>query len=59
MFSYLGLFVKITELKEMYEAVRTASIKTKVDIFVKRVLPKYPPVFHEWFLTNFSNPTKW
>ena len=43
----------------MYEAVRTASIKTKVDIFVKRVLPKYPPVFHEWFLTNFSNPTKW
>ncbi|KAJ3252885.1 serine/threonine-protein kinase M1 [Chytriomyces hyalinus] len=27
--------------------------------FTKLVLPRFPPVFHEWFLETFPEPTKW
>ncbi|KAJ3412040.1 serine/threonine-protein kinase M1 [Chytridiales sp. JEL 0842] len=29
------------------------------EIFTTMVLPKFPPVFHEWFLETFPEPTKW
>lgn len=29
------------------------------EIFTKKVLSKYPPVFHEWFLTMFPEPSSW
>ncbi|KAI8612937.1 hypothetical protein BC830DRAFT_1134506 [Chytriomyces sp. MP71] len=29
------------------------------EAFVKLVLPKYPAIFHEWFLETFPEPTKW
>jgi len=54
-----GCVAKISELKQLYDTMRTASLSTKVDVFTNRVIPKYPAVFHEWFLTNFSNPKKW
>ncbi|KAJ3040430.1 serine/threonine-protein kinase M1 [Rhizophlyctis rosea] len=29
------------------------------DIFTKFLLPKYPPVFYEWFVEMFPEPTQW
>lgn len=29
------------------------------DRFVKRLLPRHPPVFHEWFISQFPEPTRW
>lgn len=54
-----GIVVKIQELKQLYEPMKSSNLRTKVDIFVNRILPKYPPVFNEWFLNSFSSPTKW
>lgn len=32
---------------------------TKVEIFERKVLPKFPAVFHEWFTTTFPDPAAW
>lgn len=32
---------------------------SKVEVFKNVVLPKHPPVFREWFLETFPEPTKW
>ncbi|KAI9105925.1 hypothetical protein DFS34DRAFT_36356 [Phlyctochytrium arcticum] len=29
------------------------------EIFTQMILPKFPPVFHEWFLETFTEPTRW
>ncbi|KAI8805845.1 ataxia telangiectasia and Rad3 related, isoform CRA_a [Cladochytrium replicatum] len=29
------------------------------EIFVKHLLPRHPPVFHEWFVETFPEPTRW
>uniref|UniRef100_H2XN24 Serine/threonine-protein kinase ATR n=1 Tax=Ciona intestinalis TaxID=7719 RepID=H2XN24_CIOIN len=31
----------------------------KLDIFRNKLLPRHPPVFHEWFLSTFTNPSSW
>ncbi|XP_047134569.1 serine/threonine-protein kinase atr isoform X1 [Hydra vulgaris] len=55
-----GLTVKVHELKQLYEPLtKSTCLKTKIDIFTNQILPRYPPVFHEWFISNFTNPTKW
>ena len=28
-------------------------------IFLEELLPRFPPVFHQWFLENFPEPTSW
>ena len=32
---------------------------SKVGIFTDQVLPKFPPVFHEWFVDMFPEPGAW
>ena len=32
---------------------------TQQEIFVRKLLPKFPPVFAEWFVNNFPDPTMW
>ncbi|EXJ90418.1 hypothetical protein A1O1_03519 [Capronia coronata CBS 617.96] len=31
----------------------------KIQIFPTRVLSKFPPVFHEWFVESFPDPSAW
>ncbi|CAN8011643.1 unnamed protein product, partial [Ixodes pacificus] len=31
----------------------------KLDVFKNKLLPKFPPVFVEWFHKNFPDPTAW
>ncbi|KAE8234278.1 hypothetical protein CF326_g676 [Tilletia indica] len=33
--------------------------RRSVEIFEARLLVKFPPVFHEWFLATFSEPSAW
>lgn len=49
-------------MKKIYDGIK---IQQKTDpqkcgeVFSKQILPLYPPVFHEWFLDNFPEPTAW
>ena len=29
------------------------------ELFTDVLVPRHPPVFHEWFLKNFPDPAKW
>ncbi|RKP36998.1 hypothetical protein BJ085DRAFT_14939 [Dimargaris cristalligena] len=29
------------------------------EVFEKQILPLFPPVFHEWFLARFPDPSEW
>ncbi|CAD6885848.1 unnamed protein product [Tilletia laevis] len=41
------------------EARLSPDSRRSVEIFEGRLLVKYPPVFHEWFLATFSEPSAW
>lgn len=51
-----SLFVRRQELKQI---LANKSRLPPQDLFVKKLLPKYPPVFIEWFLATFPDPIKW
>ncbi|XP_040283994.1 serine/threonine-protein kinase ATR isoform X1 [Bufo bufo] len=38
---------------------KTAPLEEKLKIFKETLLPRHPPVFHEWFLRTFPDPTSW
>ncbi|ORY85369.1 hypothetical protein BCR35DRAFT_264576 [Leucosporidium creatinivorum] len=46
------------ELKRVFDTIRDDPRKTG-DRFINEVLKNYPPVFHEWFLENFPEPSAW
>ena len=51
---------RVSELKSIYDVMTTEKDMDKKNaIFLNKVLPKFPSVFHEWFLTTFLSPTKW
>lgn len=50
-----GMYVSPQEVKQMMEQKN----KSAHDIFVKEVLPKYPPLFYQWFLGTFPEPHRW
>ena len=33
--------------------------RTKIQIYRQKLLPRHPPVFSEWFLRTFPDPTSW
>ncbi|KAI8840920.1 hypothetical protein BC829DRAFT_16893 [Chytridium lagenaria] len=50
-----GSYVQPQEVKQMLDSKGMSPR----DTFVREVLPRFPPVFHEWFLEMFPEPTKW
>lgn len=46
-----------TELRPLLDEARSSPSKTS--IFIDRVLPKFPAVFHEWFVDMFPEPGAW
>ncbi|KAJ4479010.1 hypothetical protein J3R30DRAFT_3881305 [Lentinula aciculospora] len=42
-----------TKIKAMNDGNKAA------ELFTKKVLSLYPPVFHEWFIETFPEPTAW
>lgn len=50
------------QLKKVYEGLKTAQKTDLVKcgkVFTEEVLPAVPPIFHEWFMSNFPEPTAW
>ncbi|KAJ3030098.1 UNVERIFIED_CONTAM: serine/threonine-protein kinase M1 [Siphonaria sp. JEL0065] len=52
-----GSYVSPQEVKELLE--RKQPGPESATAFADMVLPRFPPVFHEWFLETFPEPTKW
>ncbi|GFU19135.1 hypothetical protein NPIL_402701 [Nephila pilipes] len=53
-----GMFVTGREIRAMMPS-KTATYEEKLNIFKTKFLPRFPPVFHEWFKIVFSDPTAW
>ncbi|KAF5293803.1 hypothetical protein FQA39_LY03288 [Lamprigera yunnana] len=53
-----GLGVPTRELKNLY-CDQKDPLSKKHDRFVKSLLPKYPPIFNEWFRKTFPDPQSW
>ncbi|KDN44907.1 hypothetical protein K437DRAFT_224659 [Tilletiaria anomala UBC 951] len=46
------------DVKNAFEEQK-ANHKTAAMVFENKALAKYPPVFHEWFLATFPEPSAW
>ncbi|GAA6058573.1 hypothetical protein JCM10212_007012 [Sporobolomyces blumeae] len=46
------------ELKKIFDTIRDVPKKTG-ERFEKEVLSSFPPVFHDWFLETFPEPSAW
>ncbi|KAF8897901.1 hypothetical protein BD779DRAFT_1608382 [Infundibulicybe gibba] len=47
------------EMGEVFKRIKDASDKDAGVLFGTKILPLFPPVFHEWFLETFPEPTVW
>lgn len=47
------------EMSEWFKQIKTLKDQDAGNIFVGKVLPVFPPVFHEWFIETFPEPTAW
>ncbi|KAL9937728.1 hypothetical protein V8E36_003273 [Tilletia maclaganii] len=55
-----GISLYTPDVKPLLDEARLCpDSRRTVEIFETRLLPKYPPVFHEWFLATFSEPSAW
>ncbi|PWZ03108.1 hypothetical protein BCV70DRAFT_197342 [Testicularia cyperi] len=60
MYSAKGMHIYSGEVKtNMDEARLSPDPRTTQKIFEERVLARFPPVFYEWFLATFPDPTAW
>lgn len=50
-----GIYMHHADIKQMM----SKSNVNLVEVFVKEILPKHPPLFHEWFLEQFPDPSQW
>ncbi|KAH7887463.1 hypothetical protein F5I97DRAFT_2009110, partial [Phlebopus sp. FC_14] len=48
-----------TELSDAFKRIKDASDKDAAELFLAKVLPVFPPVFHEWFVETFPEPSAW
>lgn len=55
-----GMQIYSSEVKtHMDEARLSSDPRTTEKVFQEKVLAKFQPVFHEWFLATFPDPTAW
>ena len=52
-----GIETNWTEIRTLLE--ESCSHVNKLPIFTQKILPKFPPVFHEWFVDMFPEPSAW
>ncbi|KAG6526427.1 serine/threonine-protein kinase ATR-like [Zingiber officinale] len=43
------------KIKKIYDRCKTS----KEEMLKSQILPMFPPIFHKWFLTTFSEPASW
>ncbi|KAN0060681.1 hypothetical protein ACQY0O_007339 [Thecaphora frezii] len=55
-----GLAIYTSDIRQHMDNARMAQdAKTTETIFNTKVLSQFPPVFHEWFLATFPEPSAW
>ena len=54
----LGLFMSGKELK-LLQLPPNAPLDKKLTLYRTKLLPRHPPVFGDWFLQTFPDPTSW
>ncbi|EIN10974.1 hypothetical protein PUNSTDRAFT_63830 [Punctularia strigosozonata HHB-11173 SS5] len=47
------------EMGQSFARIKDAKDKEAAQIFAQEVIPQFPPVFHEWFLETFPEPSAW
>ncbi|TFY78245.1 hypothetical protein EWM64_g5764 [Hericium alpestre] len=47
------------DMHGIFNRIKEAPDREAGQIFVREILVKYPPVFHEWFIETFPEPTAW
>ncbi|KAB1283309.1 Serine/threonine-protein kinase ATR [Camelus dromedarius] len=53
-----GVYMTGKELRQCM-LPKSAALSEKLKVFREFLLPRHPPVFHEWFLRTFPDPTSW
>ncbi|XP_053162859.1 serine/threonine-protein kinase ATR isoform X2 [Hemicordylus capensis] len=53
-----GVYMTGKELRQCM-IPKTAPLAEKLKVFKETLLPRHPPIFHEWFLRTFPDPTSW
>ncbi|XP_075717588.1 serine/threonine-protein kinase ATR isoform X2 [Rhinoderma darwinii] len=53
-----GIYMGGKELRQCM-LPKAAPLQEKLKIFKETLLPRHPPVFQEWFLRTFPDPTSW
>jgi len=54
----LGLYMSGKELK-LLQLPPNAPLDKKLAVYRTKLLPRHPPVFGDWFLQTFPDPTSW
>ncbi|CAH1797711.1 unnamed protein product [Owenia fusiformis] len=52
------IYMTGSELKQCRLQI-TATLEEKMRVYKTKLLPRHPPVFKEWFLKTFPDPTSW
>ncbi|XP_029885145.1 serine/threonine-protein kinase ATR isoform X1 [Aquila chrysaetos chrysaetos] len=53
-----GIYMTGKELRQ-HMLPKSAPLSEKLKMFKEVLLPRHPPLFHEWFLRTFPDPTSW
>ncbi|KAF4801806.1 hypothetical protein TURU_031252 [Turdus rufiventris] len=53
-----GIYMTGKELRQ-HMLPKSAPLTEKLKMFKEVLLPRHPPLFHEWFLRTFPDPTSW
>ncbi|RDB19974.1 Serine/threonine-protein kinase atr [Hypsizygus marmoreus] len=49
-----------TEMAHAFQKIKEAKTgEDAADLYQQKILPMFPPVFHEWFVETFPEPTAW
>ena len=52
-----NVHINYVELRQLL--TESVSAPEKLPIFTKKIIPHFPPVFHEWFVEMFPEPGAW
>ncbi|XP_042314459.1 serine/threonine-protein kinase ATR [Sceloporus undulatus] len=53
-----GIYMTGKELRQCM-LPKTAPLSEKLKVYKETLLPRHPPIFQEWFLRKFPDPTSW
>ncbi|KAG5648746.1 hypothetical protein DXG03_000093 [Asterophora parasitica] len=48
-----------SEMNEVFRKIKDAKDRDAADMFQQKILRTFPPMFHDWFVETFPEPTAW